>query len=120
MILDIEDRHDNARRNRVGAIDMATPNEPTENSVASRCYGVVTHQQLEILYLVSRLPRGYIDIRRDVLIADYAHLLHARQAWEAFLAMIGLAEIGSLSEKGRACLRSFARRKDYRAFCQSP
>jgi hypothetical protein len=99
---------------------MTTSNDSADNCGSSRCYGVVTHQQLEILYLVSRLPRGYIDIRRDVLIADYAHLLHARQAWEAFLAMIGLAEIGSLSEKGRACLRSFASREGYMAFCQSP
>ncbi len=87
---------------------------------ASRCYGVVTHQQLEILNLVSKLPRKHIELRRNVLIRDYSHVLRAKQAWEAFRAMIGVAEIDSLSEKGRACLRSFSGRRDYKAFCKSP
>jgi len=121
MCLSVGNRPTNGSDNpATGGIVTMSKKPDSVARCSSRCYGVVTHRQLEILNLVSKLPWQYIAVRRKILIADYAHLLQARQAWEAFEAMIGLAEIDSLSEKGRACLRSFASRRDYRAFCQSP
>jgi hypothetical protein len=110
----------NVSDNRVGAIGMTRPNDPIGNCGSSRCYGVVTHRQLEVLFLVSQLPMGYIDARREVLVGDYSHVLTARQAFEAFEAMLGLVPPGSLSDKGLACFNAFRRRDGYAAFYQSP
>jgi hypothetical protein len=77
-----------------------------------REYKKVSHKELEILFNVINMPRGYIKRREENLINDYSSHLESKQAFEAFQVMIGVVELDSISDAGKACYESFLKRKN--------
>jgi hypothetical protein len=77
-----------------------------------REYKKVSHKELEILFGVIHMPKGYIKERKQILMNDYSPHLKAKQAFEAFQVMIGVVELDSISDAGKACYESFVKRKN--------
>lgn len=77
----------------------------------------ISHKQQEILWIVCKLPKAYINIRRKELAKDYAsHLIKAAPAYRAFLVMIGVLEKKDLCTQGLALIDCYKKREEYKAF----
>lgn len=50
----------------------------------------MTHTEIEILHLVSKLSKAYIKVRQSKLIEDYTPYLVTPYMLEAFQVMIGI------------------------------
>lgn len=82
------------------------------------CGDIITHQMLEVLGLVFRLPQPYIRIRIDELKRDYLPILTVPIAREAFLMRIGELSCEEASLKGRDVYEAVDRNARNRAACR--
>lgn len=75
----------------------------------------ISAKEQEILWIVCKLPKKYIKIKRKELLKDYSSHL-TNPAYNVFLFMIGILKKEELCTQGQACLESYKSRKEYRAF----
>lgn len=81
---------------------------------------MLTHQMLEILVGVARMPKSYTKIRKDVLIENYKPYLTIEYGFEALCVIIGEKQPEEVSKKAQCCARDIIKiaEQDRRGLCK--